>query len=552
MGLTMTTTAFDPDAVYHQLKAVEKRTRERHFGSSLIRWWDGDMNINIELRNEVFTEGEDPVYAVGGGKTQVPYKSPEGYFAYDWLPDPEDLHMTVEIHDPDDPWRGYESRVTYKALDVDLVEDEDGTEFVEVTWVTLLAHWEHMILMANPILPVIFQLPHIFAIALNTRTAYLTAWQLNLAVTYAPLYRFPDNPFSLKAYREAVDPRTWPMVVNPRTLLGDRSKPTITNFRFDMALDAMKQGLKDAQCIPWARQWLVGDPQPFPEFMTLVRNTIIIDIEQREGVPGLTGTMVDGWIQLIVELADDLVTEVVHPILDPNDMTPLPSQTPIGDALGLAPAQPWPVFRRGQYSGLVGSRISKKKSTGSVFWTGGRSPEWVNQGIALAISTALEYVGFAMAIPGLGNLYQGQLDNTVLAFAKVEDRPRARKAGRFGLRHVWCSEGATGFGISTGLALRQGWYLSRPHLVRQAEVLDGFPYLIGRHIRRGSWCVFEMPDESLYIDQITNVKHRRDRESELRYVLVCGDDEDDEDPIAQLFRHYNDLRTVGRKLFLER
>ena len=318
-----------------------------------------------------------------------------------------------------------------------------------------------------------------------------------------------------------------------------------------MALPAMKQGLKDAQCIPYARQWLVGDPQPFPEYLELTRNVIIVGIEYTDTVPGLTGTLLDGWIQLAVELGDDLITEVVHPILDPDDMTPLPSQTPIGDLLGLSPAQPWPVYRLGEYSGLLNTRVSKKKSTGTVFWTGGRSPDWVNQGIALAISTALEYIGFSMGIPGLGNLYQGQFDNTVLAFAKVEDRSRARKAGRFCFRHVWCSEGATGFGISTALALRKGWFDSRPRVMRQVEVIDGFPYLIGRHVRKGYPCVFEMPDGGLYIDRISNVKWRRDEGQDLRRVLVVGDDEDDEDPIAQLWRHANDIREVGRKLFLE-
>ncbi|WLP91313.1 hypothetical protein [Gordonia sp. NB41Y] len=535
---------FDPDATYAALKQVEKQTRAQHFAQSTIRWWDGDMNINLEVRNEIFTEGEDPVWEVGGGTTQVPYRSPEGYFAFDWLPAAEDLHMTVEVH-------GYDDRVTYKALNVDLSTNEDGVEIVEVVWVTLLAHWEHQILMANPILPVFVQWPHLFAIPGNTRSVYLLSWLLNLAVTYAPLWRFPDNPWSIKAYREAIDPRQWPIIVSPLNALRDGTKPTITSWRMDMALPAMKQGLKDAQCVPVAKQWLVGDPQPFPQYFELTRNCIIIDIEAREGVAGLTGTLLDGYVQLAVDLGDDLITEIVHPILDPNDLTPLPSQTPIGDLLGLGPAQPWPLYRVGEYSGLVGTRVSKKKSTGTVFWTGGRSPEWVNQGIALAISTALEYLGFSMGIPGLGNLYQGQLDNVVLAFAKVEDRPRARKAGRFCLRHVWVSEGGTGFGIATALALRQGWYASRPHIVRQAEVVDGFPYLLGVHIRKGGWVMFEMPDGSVYVDQITNVRHRRDDGQELRLSLVIGDDQDDEDPIAQLWRHANELRDIGRKLFLE-
>lgn len=535
---------FDPDATYHALKKVEADTRAHHFSSSLIRWWDGNMDVNLEVRNEIFHEDEDPIYEVGGGKTQVPYRSPEGYFAYDWLPAAEDLHMTVEIH-------GYEDRAAFIATSVDLVTDEEGTEIVEVTWVSYLAYWETQILMRNPILPVFVQWPHLFAIPGNTRAVYLLSWVLNLAVTYAPLFRFPDNPWSIKAYREAIDPRQWPLIVSPLNALRDGTKPTITNWNFDMALPAMKQGLKDAQCVPVAKQWLVGDPQPFPQYFELTRNCVIIDIEAREGVPGLTGTLLDGYVQLAVELGNDLVTEVVHPILDPDDMTPLPSQTPIGDALGLAPAQPWPLYRLGEYSGIIGSRVSKRKSSGTVFWTGGRSPEWVNQGIALAISTALEYLGFAMGIPGLGNLYQGQFDNTVLAFAKVEDHARARKAGRFCLRHVWVSEGGTGFGIATALALREGWYKSRPRVMRQVEVIDAFPYLLGKHIRKGMWVMFEMPDGSVYVDQITNVKRRREDGEQLKLSLVVGDDEDDEDPIAQLWRHASTLRDTARKLFLE-
>ncbi len=535
----------DPDAVYHQLKAVQNQTRREHFESALIRWWDGDMNINIEVRSDIFSEGEDPVYAVGGATCQVPYRSPEGYFAYDWVPADADLNMTVEVH-------GYDDRVGYKALSVDLVTDEDGTEWVEVTFVSFLAYWESQILMAMPLLPAALQLPKLFAIPGDTRTVYLLSFWLNLLQTYSPLWRVPDS-VTPEGIADSIDPSRWPLVVAPTGLLGTFTKPTITSWRFDMALPAMTQGLKDAECIPIARPWLVGDRQPFPQYMRLSRNCVIIDIEHHPRTPGLVGTLLGGLIQLVVSLGTNLVTQVTHPVLDPNAMPALPSQHALGNQVGLPPAQPWPVYRLGQYSGLVGTRVSKKKSTGTIFWTGGRSPEWVNQGITLAITTALSYIGWLMAIPGLAHLYQGQLDNVVLAFAKVEDTARARRAGRFALKHVWCAEGSTGFGISTALALRKGWYDSRPRIVRHAEIIDGFPYLVGKHIRKGTMCCFEMPDGSLYIDQITNIKWRRDEETAgLRRTLVVGDDDEDEDPIAQLWRHANDLREIAKKLFLEK
>ncbi|MGB6246117.1 hypothetical protein [Gordonia sp. (in: high G+C Gram-positive bacteria)] len=541
----------DLDRVYHALTDADETARARHFSSSLIRLWDGNMEHPLEVRAVIDHEGEDPAWAVGGGVTNFPYASPEGHYAFHLIRPDEDLHLTVELVDPDDPSIGWESRVCFKALNVDLVDGEDGTKQVEITWNTNLVHWDHMILMAMPLLPPALQVPHYWVALGNIRTAFLIAIHMSLAVTYSPLWRFVDNPLSLSSYRDAVDPRRWPMMVSPLRALRDTSKPVLAAFRFDMALPAMVDQLRDADCIPLARQWLPGDPQPFPDYVVLVRPTIIIDIDHQPLVPGITGTFLDGWIHLLVGLGDDLITEIVHPVLDPLARKPLPSQHPLGDKLGLAPAQPWPLYRQGEYSGIVEGRISLRKSLGTVFWTGGRSPEWVNMAITLAISTALDYIGFAMAIPGLGNLYQGQLDNTVLAFAKVEDRRRARRAGRFALRHVWCSEGSVGFGMATAMALRKGWFDTKPRMVRTVEVIDGFPYRIYRDIRKGGACCFEMPDGSIYVDRITNIRHRLDRETELRFALVVGDDSGDEDPIAELWGRWNHMRDIAKKLFLE-
>ncbi|MFT3662000.1 MAG: hypothetical protein QM809_11520 [Gordonia sp. (in: high G+C Gram-positive bacteria)] len=545
-------TSKDLDRVYHELAERDRLDRHRHFSSSLLRLWDGDMATALEVRALEFHEGEDPCWSVGGGASRFPYASPEGHFLWDLIHPDEDVHLTVELVDPDDPARGWESRVAFKAVAVDLVEEEDGSEWVEVEWQTILLHWDQMILMALPMLPPQVQPLKYWPAIGPIRSSFLLAWQLALAVTYAPLWRFVDDWASPAAYAEAVDPRRWPMVVSPLNVMRDGTKPQISVFRFDMALPAMVDALRDADCIPVARQWLPGDPQPFPDHVVLVRPTVVIDIEHHTVVPGMTGTLLDGFINLAVQIGDDLVTQVVHPVLDPYDQRPLPSQHPIGDRLGLAPAKPWPGYRRGEYSGIIGGRISRKKSMGTVFWTGGRSPEWVNQAITLAITTALDYLGFAMAIPGLGNLYQGQFDNTLLAFAKVEDRRRARRAGRFARRHVWCSEGGTGFGMATAIALRQGWFDTRPRLVRTVEVVDGFPHRIYRDVRKGEQCWFEMPDGSIYVDRVTNIKHRLDRETELRFALVIGDDTGDEDVIAQLWAQANHIRDVARKIFLEK
>lgn len=540
---------FDPDAVYRQLSAQDDLDRVRHFSSSLIRLWDGNLETGLEVRALEYHEGEDPCWSIGGGASRFAYETPEAHFLWNLIHPNEDVLLTVELVDPDDPARGWLSRTTYMATAVDLVEEEDGSRWIEVQWQTILLHWEQMMLMAMPALPPQLQVPTYFPAVGNIRTAFLTTWMMALAVTYSPLWRFVDNWADPQSYRDAVDPRRWPMVVAPLGVLRDGTKPGVWLFRFDMALPAMAEALRDADCIPIARMWLPGDPQPFPHHVRLERPTIVIDIEHHGLVPGLTGTLLDGYIELAVSLGDDLITHVVRPILTPN--RDVESEHELGEKLGLAPAKPWPVYRQGEYSGIVGGRISRKKSLGTVFWTGGRSPEWVNQAIALAITVALDALGYALAIPGLGGLYQGQLDDTVLAFAKVEDRARARRAGRFARRHVWCSEGANGFGMQTALALRQGWFSTRPHIVRTVEVVDGFPYRIFRDVRKGEACCFEMPDGSIYVDRITNIRHRIDRDQELRFALVIGDDDGETDPIADLWNAANKMRDVAKKLFLE-
>lgn len=506
---------FDPEATYRHLTAVEETRRQRQLTGSLVRMWDGSMDVNLEVRNEVSLEGEDVDFTPGGGKLVLPLASPEGWWATRGIGAAEDLHVTVET-------RGFSDRITYSAVSVHEDEDEAGVELVEIELRTILHHWESTILKANPLLPDAIQWPHIFALPGHTRSIYKTSLRANLPTG-------ADAPF----------------VVAP-TIGTDRSRPTITSWRYDVALEAMTQGMRDAHCIPTARMWLPGDEQPFPSYRVLRKPTIIFDVEQHDGAPGVTGTTAGGFIGIIVQLASDLITEVVRPVITGTSPTSPEQLYELSGAV-----QGLPLYRRGEYSGLIASRKTIHKSQGYIVYTGGRSPEWVNQGIRLAITTALAWIGFAMAIPGLDNLYTGQFDNVVLAFARVEDRNRGRQAGRFAKRDVWSGDAETGFGISTAIGLRSGWWNSRPFISREVQVIDGHPHLIGDTVRKGTWCCFEQPDGSIYLDQVTAVSFARSREQELIWSLRVGDDRGDEDPVAALWRHYKHVRGTLRRLFLE-
>ena len=537
----MTGAVFDPIENYYQLKERADQERRDHYSNSLVRIFDGSGRTSLEVRTDIEISGEDAAYTPGGAESIFPLASPEGQFLTYYLDAEEDAHLTVEQN-------GYDDRISYKALSIAPTFEEDGTELVKVTWINMLAVYEHVFLLPNPALPPPIQVPTIFVIPGNTVTVTKLTVGLNLAHQYAPLLKGIDGIFSKDYWRNSMNPAKWPVVINPNNPVRDTSKGMITAYRGDMALDAMRQSWEDAQCIPTAKLWLPGDRQPFPEFATLTEPTVVLDVELHDGVRGLTGTAVDGWLKLGVSLLDDLIVEVVHPILDPEGGNDL--DAPIASAVGLAPAQPWPVYRRGEYSGLLSAESTIHKSLWYTTWTGGRSPEWVNQGIRLAISTALEYIGFSLAIPGLGNLYTGQLDNTVLAWSRHTDRRRARKAGRLAFVDGWEGGAGVGFGLSTELAKRAGWYKSRPHRTNIVEVIDCAPYPIGTVIKKGTRTGFEMPDGSIYVDMVSALRWRRARDSELRWSLVIGDDKDEEDPIAALYRLATSTRSALKQLFL--
>lgn len=537
---------FDPFATIAYQAAIAEAQRRAHYETSLARLWDGNMETNIELRADIESSGEDTVYDPGQVQITVPMRSPEGRFLMYYLPEEEDAHFTIEQPRPGE-FANYDNRIAYKLTVIQPTLAEDGTEIVKATGPCITAHWNATILMANPWLPVSAQYPHIYALPGNTRDLYLHSMHVNLWHQYSPLWRIPDNPMSPAAWIEGINPNDWPIMVNP--LYKGASRGTITHWRFDLALDAMRQGLEDAHCIPTAKFWLPGDPQPFPSHATLTRPTIILDIEIHDGVRGVTGTAADGFIQLGLELLDDLVVEFIHPLLT-SGLPTSTSNTPATDLLGLGPAQPWPIYRYGEYSGLLSAEVTIHKSLWHTTYTGGRSPDWVNQGITLAITTGLSYLGFLLAVPGLDNLYQGQFDDTLLAFAKQTDRRRRRLAGRFAFDSGWEGGPGVGFGISTYLALRSGWWKSRPYRSNKVEVADMAPYPVGEIIRKGIRCVFEMPDGSLYVDQVTSVAWHRTRDQQMVWTLSIGDDKDDEDPVAALWRHVGELRTTAKRLFL--
>lgn len=297
------------------------------------------------------------------------------------------------------------------------------------------------------------------------------------------------------------------------------------------------------------------------------RNCVVFSLEDNSGQTGPTGTALDGLLNLVSVTADDLITTTLidydtgqtlngEPILDASEDTAPVIQSLVGEA----PAPPKVIWRDGQFTGMLQREVHLHKAPVMTVMTGGRSPAIVNQAQTFAIKWALSELsqlinpgeGFVIntafqmpATPGLDSLYQGQLDNVLLAWERYTDPIRAVWSGDLQFQEYFERGQSTAYTLAGFLTLREANFKTRPFYGFQTNTINGRPWLIDVDVRLGERAGFEM-DGVIYVDQITAVKRTYDRKTPVMASMSIGDDKDKHDPIAQAIRAMQSIyMTVG-------
>lgn len=190
--------------------------------------------------------------------------------------------------------------------------------------------------------------------------------------------------------------------VNPLT---DISRFSVIASRWSPAHDTCEGMLKDAGCNVRVYTWLTEDEDsPHPELAALIgqeaarpsRNCLVIAVEDNSGVVGLTGTAVDGAVNLVATTADDLLAEILYQFNDADAIDPRTNQNVkpyIRDLLGTAPKLPSIVFRDSTaQSPIKSSEHATFKSKAKSIIVGGKSPGWVNELQTFGIKFGLSYL----------------------------------------------------------------------------------------------------------------------------------------------------------------
>lgn len=532
-----------PDYTRALLMARAERDRIAAKKRPRIRVWDKDWNYVSEFYGELNADFGEKLHDSETGELETYADHPLRRWMTEELKDEEDIHFTV-----DTAWDRWSGKVT------NLKVRSNGRSRDRLT-IYLLNEYEHIkkiICYSNPFLPPEFQFPKIWLYAGPSVFGIKAILFANLKRRFAPLWALPENIYDPNSWRLNLKPENWPIFIVPGNILSDTSMWTVIATRFGNAHDVINPILQDAGLCLTYRRWLPGDPQPAPNHATLTRPTLVIDVVDKSGVRGPTGTMVDGLASLISRIAEDGVEEIVETV-NPG-APPVEYGTP--GYFGTKKELPWVVYHNAMRTGLSGIsswEMNIHKPLAGAIVTGGKSPGWVNSGIKLLLNAVLGYIGLIFGNPALGiGIFEEYVEDVFLAFHRIALNNRQALMGRGQYGEHWEPTGGTGFSVSVIQAFRSGQRKTRAYTSFKMSIRDGAPYWYGKHMTLGDRVVGEINDSRrLYVDQIFASRLSWSRTQDPTRQLSIGDDAAEDELGSVLGRQLEQVRAIVQALAVD-
>lgn len=541
-------TASEFDAIKDLLNDRAWARTHRPVKKPLIRLWNKKMQQMARIEIPESWDCEEIAHDDGAAHIEIVGKDNE------WLRDlaihktrpAEDLHITIDP-DPDKP-HDFKNRWGGKVETIVDVQERGKPTVTTFNVISNRRHLAKFNLAATPLLPPAVQPIKMFMWGGPCASTCATAMMINLARVYSlnAWWPVPRNILAPETWLENLSPLNWPVQVMPINTVLDRSRWVTIAARWKDAKTVLTPAMKDAGVICHAYTWLPGDPPPYAEvfgedlgkILVPTRACVILSFENDSGITGPTGTAIDGLINLFAATADDMITELLFPIDGDGDGETDPFFRKL---FGVARKRTPYVFRDVGYGGPHRRQMTIHKSQAVIINTGGRSPGWVNQAITFAIRYGLSQLAQVInygigayqqyGTEGLDNLYQGQLDDTLLAFINFIDPIRSAEVGPYAFQEHFETGSGSAFTVNSVFTLREGWWKTRPYTSFKFDADDSL-FIFGEDVRLGSQVGAEERGVH-YQDQILAYKRAGTRYGTARPTLSFGDDSREEDPFAQ-------------------
>lgn len=592
--------ATDPLAAYRYNEARARTLQNGFRQRPLIRMQDKNLQQFASIGGERSVRFEE--IATDTGEAGVVLRG--GDYLADFVRNAvrleEDLHLSIDIN----PLRlSHLTRWGGKITTINAKRDSSGIHTVELIGSAQREHLKHVLVGTTPFFPPEVQPLSLWMLPANCRTACASTLFINLMRQFEPgLSTITNimnpfgwlNPFGPDALLN-FNPMQWPIQVQFVNAALDQSRTTVFTGAWNDFHTASLDTMRDAGVCARAYTCFTDDvdnPQPelaglmpttplnsipivgslvsaveafldrtgladIPENATVAdlarpqRNCVMVAFEDHSGYSGPTGTAADGVINLFASTLDDLITNTVIPIDsdDDGEVDPL-----FRKILGVAPPPPWAVYRDGQHSGIIESNYTQHKGPVKTVMTGGKSPKLVNDLQTFLIKWGLSQLQTVITAgvfanqggppigAGLDELYQGQLDNKLLAWQRYTDPLRALVTGDLGYLESF-ERGNAAYTISAILTLRQGNWKTRAFRSFRTSIRQSAPYIIYYDIMLDDRVGFEQ-DGILYVDQAHAIKYEYDRNKPITFTVSVGDDTKDRDPFTQGIKALQGLAAV--------
>lgn len=329
-----------------------------------------------------------------------------------------------------------------------------------------------------------------------------------------------------------------PIYVVPTNVLTDTSPFISINWRMEKLGEIIKQTVKDNGLVVECKLWRPGDPQPGSDplltIFPLTSPTIVVDIKDRKGIIGPTGTFLDGVLRVAVDLTTSLFGEILNPFLNPGGQR-APDGWNIAPLVGVNFYEPWAVFNADHPQGGVWGRLSHHTPEAWRVIIGGKSPKWLNDIINAIFSWILDMLMIVIGLLGVpSNLFEGLFNDVLFAFMLADNFDRRIRMGPFGYPEIFVPTQSP-YNIDGIFDLKREMYNSRGYISGQATFRNGEPYELGRDVFPGG-LVTIIRNQQLYTDYIENVTLVDNAEKRAEVFVQIGDGQAEEAPIVQVQR----------------
>lgn len=340
-----------------------------------------------------------------------------------------------------------------------------------------------------------------------------------------------------------------PVYVVPTNPFFDTSPFIAVTWKMQKLSELIEQIVEDNGLSVEVCAWLPGDPQPPGIIFPLTSPTIVVDIKDKQGVIGPTGTFLDGILRTGVDLSSTVFGGILTPLLNPTGLS-APLGINIAPAIGLNWVQPWVLFNGDDpRTGVRGELVHHHPMAWRII-AGGRSPKWLNDFFNATIGWLLDLLMIFLGIVGIPtDMLSGIFDNAFFAFQLCDLYDRRIGLGPYGFPESFTPTQHGTYQLNMLFVIHRAIWDTRGYISGQLEFDQGFPYEAGRDIFPGALATVVRRGYA-YTDYIENIKLLDTREVRCKITVQIGDGKDEAPPAAKLQRRLIGFQEFANTLML--